>query len=337
MCEFCGNDKDIIFPFQLNKCQRCQGEHAAGLAGLRAPSPPRASVPLPWRDWKIPKPRRLAALLSQDRAEGEGGEEVMESAENTGVSNQKILPLDDEREASGEEEEDDWEVVGLSVEEEEGCDKAEADEGQRKSRHGALTRRARQGKLNLLKSLHINRLKKGVSAGEGGNSAEDQEEKKHLWRITKLPGLGRGLSKEHKETGAKTEGEGVALETEAGSQEEDRIPETEEEEDSDRSQPGETGSKGSLKIAKVFQPHLLAIGRRGRSKVDSEVTAEEEVVAVEEERHTTIPAHQGSWRARKTRRARRLTRGRKVQDEGEAGSDREDGDREKEAQAEREV
>ncbi|XP_053285743.1 run domain Beclin-1-interacting and cysteine-rich domain-containing protein isoform X1 [Pleuronectes platessa] len=24
VCEFCGNDKDIIFPFQLNKCQRCE-------------------------------------------------------------------------------------------------------------------------------------------------------------------------------------------------------------------------------------------------------------------------------------------------------------------------
>ncbi|XP_075878842.1 run domain Beclin-1-interacting and cysteine-rich domain-containing protein isoform X2 [Nelusetta ayraudi] len=28
VCEFCGNDKDIIFPFQLNKCQRCQDCHA---------------------------------------------------------------------------------------------------------------------------------------------------------------------------------------------------------------------------------------------------------------------------------------------------------------------
>ncbi|XP_028300114.1 run domain Beclin-1-interacting and cysteine-rich domain-containing protein isoform X2 [Gouania willdenowi] len=28
VCEFCGNDKDIIFPFQLNKCQRCEDCHA---------------------------------------------------------------------------------------------------------------------------------------------------------------------------------------------------------------------------------------------------------------------------------------------------------------------
>ncbi|XP_029905153.1 run domain Beclin-1-interacting and cysteine-rich domain-containing protein isoform X2 [Myripristis murdjan] len=28
VCEFCGNDKDIVFPFQLNKCQRCEECHA---------------------------------------------------------------------------------------------------------------------------------------------------------------------------------------------------------------------------------------------------------------------------------------------------------------------
>ncbi|XP_034092280.1 run domain Beclin-1-interacting and cysteine-rich domain-containing protein-like [Gymnodraco acuticeps] len=28
VCEFCGNEKDIIFPFQLNKCQHCEECHA---------------------------------------------------------------------------------------------------------------------------------------------------------------------------------------------------------------------------------------------------------------------------------------------------------------------
>ncbi|XP_068445716.1 run domain Beclin-1-interacting and cysteine-rich domain-containing protein isoform X2 [Clinocottus analis] len=28
VCEFCSNDKDIVFPFQLNKCQRCEECHA---------------------------------------------------------------------------------------------------------------------------------------------------------------------------------------------------------------------------------------------------------------------------------------------------------------------
>uniref|UniRef100_A0A8C1YFN7 Rubicon Homology domain-containing protein n=1 Tax=Cyprinus carpio TaxID=7962 RepID=A0A8C1YFN7_CYPCA len=26
ICEFCGNDKDIIFPYELIKCLRCEGE-----------------------------------------------------------------------------------------------------------------------------------------------------------------------------------------------------------------------------------------------------------------------------------------------------------------------
>lgn len=66
VCEFCNNDKDIIFPFQLSKCQRCEGE----------PSRPRISFQLNWRDWKILTPRRLARALSRDRKEGEGGEEL---------------------------------------------------------------------------------------------------------------------------------------------------------------------------------------------------------------------------------------------------------------------
>ncbi|XP_035772509.1 run domain Beclin-1-interacting and cysteine-rich domain-containing protein-like, partial [Neolamprologus brichardi] len=34
VCEFCGNDKDIIFPFHLSKCQRCEGEPSLLVAGL---------------------------------------------------------------------------------------------------------------------------------------------------------------------------------------------------------------------------------------------------------------------------------------------------------------
>ncbi|XP_036377919.1 run domain Beclin-1-interacting and cysteine-rich domain-containing protein-like isoform X2 [Megalops cyprinoides] len=71
VCEFCGNDKDIIFPYELNKCQRCEGEHplmARRFSGTRTTPAPS------WRDWKFPRARRLARALSQDRREGEGGE-----------------------------------------------------------------------------------------------------------------------------------------------------------------------------------------------------------------------------------------------------------------------
>lgn len=30
ICEFCQNEDDIIFPFELNKCRTCEGERPAG-------------------------------------------------------------------------------------------------------------------------------------------------------------------------------------------------------------------------------------------------------------------------------------------------------------------
>ncbi|KAG9351200.1 hypothetical protein JZ751_025091 [Albula glossodonta] len=78
VCEFCGNDKDIIFPFELNKCQRCEGEPLL-LAGR--PGGTSGSSAHSWRDWKFPRPRKLAKALSQDRREGEGGEEEEEEDE----------------------------------------------------------------------------------------------------------------------------------------------------------------------------------------------------------------------------------------------------------------
>lgn len=81
VCEFCGNDKDIIFPFELNKCERCEGEPPLVVGGLSAA---RSSPTPSWKDWKFPVPRRLARVLSQDRREGEGGEEEEEKKEEAG-------------------------------------------------------------------------------------------------------------------------------------------------------------------------------------------------------------------------------------------------------------
>ncbi|KAJ8374255.1 hypothetical protein SKAU_G00048350 [Synaphobranchus kaupii] len=63
VCEFCGNDKDIIFPFELKKCQRCEGE----LPLLAGGTPPSHS----WRDWKFPLPgqcrkEEVQGMLPQD-------------------------------------------------------------------------------------------------------------------------------------------------------------------------------------------------------------------------------------------------------------------------------
>uniref|UniRef100_A0A674AQ40 Rubicon Homology domain-containing protein n=1 Tax=Salmo trutta TaxID=8032 RepID=A0A674AQ40_SALTR len=72
VCEFCGNDKDIIFPFQLNKCTCCEGEPPLLVGGLGVPRAPSPFLSPSWRNWKF---RRLARALSQDKREGEGGEE----------------------------------------------------------------------------------------------------------------------------------------------------------------------------------------------------------------------------------------------------------------------
>ncbi|KAL6108067.1 rubcn [Pungitius sinensis] len=67
VCEFCSNDKDIIFPFQLNKCQRCEECHACYHSGCFRPG----------KD--CPRCRRLAerrermARKNMEEQEDEGG------------------------------------------------------------------------------------------------------------------------------------------------------------------------------------------------------------------------------------------------------------------------
>lgn len=205
MCEFCGNDKDIIFPFQLSKCQRCEGEPsllAAGLGGSRAPSP-RLSVPLTWKDWKIPKPRRLQRALCQGRKDGEGGEglglevdqgvssgeqkeprENAEERQEQGGIFQTLNPgklfkalsrskgNKEEQEMSGwtESEREEGKEYDKGGEErgkdlcEEVCSEERAKSRERGDGH------ARREKVSLLKALHIDRLKKRTSKRDGMDS-----------------------------------------------------------------------------------------------------------------------------------------------------------------------
>lgn len=344
VCEFCGNDKDIIFPFQLNKCQRCEGEQLAGLGGLRAPSP-RPSNPLSWRDWKIPKPRRLATVLSQDRIEGEGGEEnveldcKVEGEEESGEGREeagmihtsnpkriaKAFSMDkehcEEQEVSGDTESEKEEDAKCDEEAEE---EGNGDHGKEKSKHSAMTWHARRGKGILLKALHIGRLKKSVSKGDRRNSnsesteSQDEtgQEKKHLWKISRLAGFTRDLSKEQRDEG--TEEEERVFEEVTGTHQEDRTRiETEDNDEiSDSSQPGVTdiasaGKEEKFRLAKLLKPSVFA---RGKSKGEEDrggVCDEKREKASEEEKP------QSNWRARKTRKARRLTRGKKIREDAE--------------------
>lgn len=333
---------------------------------------PHPSNPLSWRDWKIPKPRRLATVLSQDRIEGEGGEENVElgcEVESEGEGGEmaevnqggagmihtttpkriaKAFSLDkehsEEQEASGETESEKEEDAKCD---EEGEEEGNVDHGKEKSKHSAMTWHARRGKSNLLKALHIDRLKKSVSKGDrrnsDGESTESQDEmvqeKKHLWKIPRLAGFTRGLSKEQRDGG--TEEEERVLEEVTRTQQEDRtrIGMEDNDEISDSSQPGETdrasaGKEEKFKLAKLLKPHQLpSVFTRGKSKGEEDRgggSDEKREKVLEEEKP------QSNWRARKTRKARRLTRGKKIREgtererEAEGGASGEVGDEDSE-------
>lgn len=317
MCEFCGNEKDIIFPFQLHKCQRCEGEHAllgAGLGGFRSPSP-RPSIPHNWRDWKISKPRRLSNVLSQDMREGEGGEEASNKNKRGGLfqasTDGSKVDVGEQEEAGGRE----LEAGGEKHEKGE----EEGGNGHRRKVYGKLgavfgdRRPWREG--NLLKTLHIDRLKKSFSKGdsdsEGTESPEDAaQERKHFLNVPKLTVFTKSiLKKDRKDEGIKEEKkdrEGREL--------------AEDGKASDKSP--ETGRSREEKLPKLFRAQNMSLLSRGGTEEEEE---EEEDRSGDSDGKTEIGAEEGgatiitrkTWRGRKTRRARRITRGRKIRDQTE--------------------
>lgn len=358
MCEFCGNDKDIIFPFQLNKCQRCEGEPSllvAGLGGIRAPSP-RHSISLTWRDWKISKPRRLALVLSQDRKEGEGGEEDLEpdvgqrgkndkeGGDMTGGTQEKEgfhaptpgKPVEEFPRNIGSEEEQEM-TGGTESETEEEKMHSKQRAGRKESGDG----HAKRDKVNLLKALHIDRLKRGISKGDrresDSESVESQDEvayeRKHLWKVSRLLTFSKGFSKREMEdevkTGVKEEEQRflkkVTQEEGKGAEDSDEI--SDQGQTAEVQKPGaESGDK--FKFAKLLKPQRLSAAfSRGKSKgeedrsVDSD--SKREMVA---EKEKPAVLNQNTWRGRKTRRARRITRGRKIREGSETESKAEGGD-----------
>ncbi|XP_061739256.1 run domain Beclin-1-interacting and cysteine-rich domain-containing protein isoform X1 [Nerophis ophidion] len=67
VCEFCGNDKDIIFPFQLSKCQRCEECHACYHRSCF-----KASSECP-RCQRLAERRERMARRNMEEQEDEGG------------------------------------------------------------------------------------------------------------------------------------------------------------------------------------------------------------------------------------------------------------------------
>ncbi|XP_068599332.1 run domain Beclin-1-interacting and cysteine-rich domain-containing protein [Brachionichthys hirsutus] len=67
VCEFCGNEKDIIFPFQLNKCQRCEDCHSCYHRGCF-----RADKHCP-RCHRLAERRERMTRKNMEEQEDEGG------------------------------------------------------------------------------------------------------------------------------------------------------------------------------------------------------------------------------------------------------------------------
>lgn len=397
MCEFCGNDKDIIFPFQLSKCQRCEGEPsllAAGLGGSRAPSP-RLSIPLTWRDWKIPKPRRLARALCQDRREGEGGEEDLELDLGQGVNSGEREESRDKAEARQEKggifqtltsekllkalsrskgNEEEQEMTGgteSEKEEEEERDKGGEERGKNQCEEVYSKERAkskergdghtRREKVNLLKVLHIDRLKKSISKRDGRDSDSETcssmesldevgmgQERKGRQKMSGLMSLTRGFSKREIKDGRKTEvkgeerdeesekrlldkGGGTEEEGEAGkeAEENDEMP------DKGKKEATETVESGAERvekfaIMKLLKHHQLSAifsrEKSGREDKSGESDVKRELDTEEEGKQEPADKTQTNWRTRKTRKARRVTRGRNIR-EGAAKESKTEGER----------
>lgn len=340
MCEFCGNEKDIIFPFQLNKCQRCEGEHSlleAGLGGSRNPFP-RPSISLTWGDWNISKPRRLEKLLSQDRREGEGGEEALDEGKCLQVFQVSNLgkPMEDFSWNEGDDGEQ--EVTGGTESEQEAekkCDKEEAGGGGHHRRvYSKLwaMRGERREKVNLFKALHMDKLKKSISKADSDSESTEsqdetgQERRKPFRIVSKLAGFTKGFVKREREDEGKTEvkdrEEGVEKRTEI--QEEGKTIRQAEDSDevSDKGNTGETGESSertvhTFPLVRLLNPHQLSAflsKRRSEEKEQEEDRSSENNVKKDTEVEEATVVTRKTWRGRLTRRARRITRGRKIRD-----------------------
>lgn len=351
VCEFCGNDKDIIFPFQLNKCQRCEGEPSllvAGVSGSRAPSP-RLSVLLNWRDWKV---RRLARTLSQERREGEGGEEDLEldvdEEKNSGEQEERRIIKEELRETAKDRKERgrifQTFTVGKLVkvflkskvnkEEQErteskqrGNDQGEVDSKQSGRSKERGDRHANKEKVNLLKVLQIDRLKKSISKGDESDSDSEicssieslnevGQERNGLWKVSGFSSLAKGFTEKEKESEGKAGWE---------------TGESHEKRDKGKIEEAETVKTefGAEKftVLKLRKPQNLltafSSGNIKREEEDNMRESDGKKVDADQDQHKPASLKQFNWRGIKTRKARRGTRGRKVR-EGTEGGERDD-------------
>ncbi|KAF3835204.1 hypothetical protein F7725_027762, partial [Dissostichus mawsoni] len=273
VCEFCGNEKDIIFPFQLNKCQRCEGEPsllAAGQGGPKAPFP-RPFVSLPWSDWNISKHRRLMRALFKDRREGEGGEPGLERGVDQGVKGggqeERGGTAGERQERGGifqvftpgmfakaftrskgnEEEQEVKADTASEGEKEVKCDEGNGKDGddcsqeRRSGREGEMQER-KELKKNIAKADRRDSDSETCSSRESLNEVD--QDVKARWSVTGLASLVKGFSKREIEDEGKTEVKEEASEEEFSEKETESVEEGKTsstgEEDYDISDKGQT-------------------------------------------------------------------------------------------------
>ncbi|XP_018618225.2 run domain Beclin-1-interacting and cysteine-rich domain-containing protein-like isoform X2 [Scleropages formosus] len=221
VCEFCGIEKDVIFPFQLNKCRRCEGELLrlpGDLSGAHSAATSSRQV------WKFSRPCRLARALSRERKEGEGGEEtVQEEMIKRAIRNMKGGGSGEEEEGKSEhiKKLTRWPLVKYCSLDGggEGNVKNEGGAGQGGRKRVRLVKMIKSGMLTkaLSKEGNVNRCREDgeVRKGDEGQvESEDVAENGGEGKSWIIPRLSRrtkliyyGGTGERKGVGAQPEGE----------------------------------------------------------------------------------------------------------------------------------
>ena len=288
-----------------------------------------SSSPTPsWKDWKFLVPGRLARVLSQDRREGEGGEQD-DSAEGERESGSSLS-----QEEMGKAEEQQETQTGEEVEEGSNSD------GPKKQTIVKLLKAFRPGKLikafssekkdseNKIKDVRI----------EGGDKSEGKKkEKGNLFKKFKSKGVTRSVSKQCVTAPGETiehEGDGKievgGLSEQSGDVKIDQVLEGELDtaDAQDKPQPKDKNrrhSVRSIKPGKISDPFSNV--PRAEEKVDDVVESADDVIKekqeekvddvvgsasdVIKEKGAEKAVAAGKWRLRSTRKARRRSKDRK--------------------------
>lgn len=346
MCEFCGNDKDIIFPFQLNKCQRCEGEPSLlleGACGSRAPSP-RPSVLLTWKDWKSPKVRRLARALAQERREGEGGEEDLEQDGNEEgkCAEQKkgeLMKQELEDKAKGRQQRGGIfqafslgklakvfsKSKGNKEEKEMTSPEREGEREQGGDDRGDLERKERDGCKEMgdehasrQKVPQTDRLTKSTSKEEQPHSDSEifssleslnqvGHERKARWKLSGFSSLAKGFAKKDREGQGKAEVKSSeTLFVEKVATKEEEKRRWEAEQDNKKQ------DKGKVEAAKY--PSTAFWRGNGRREEGRSGGGDGKRNVDAEEQHELAFIKQSNWRGNKSRKARKVISGRKARE-----------------------